>query len=45
MSNNVNTFEEDKQFIADLFAVIVPNDKLYEYLEDDKLTWLMIFQL
>jgi N utilization substance protein B len=41
MSNNVNTFEEDRQFVADLFAeVIVPNDKLYEYLEDDKLTWV-----
>lgn len=41
MSNAVNTFEEDKQFIVDLFTeVIVPNEKLYEYLEDDKLTWV-----
>ncbi|KIC03030.1 antitermination protein NusB [Flavobacterium sp. JRM] len=41
MSNTVNTFEEDKQFIVDLFTeVIVPNEKLYEYLEDDKLTWV-----
>ncbi|MDN3672285.1 transcription antitermination factor NusB [Flavobacterium branchiarum] len=41
MSNSVNTFEEDKQFIVDLFTeVIVPNEKLYEYLEDDKLTWV-----
>ncbi|WP_066307697.1 transcription antitermination factor NusB [Flavobacterium sp. TMP13] len=41
MSNDVNTFAEDKDFIADLFAeVIVPNEKLYEYLEDDKLTWV-----
>jgi transcription antitermination factor NusB len=41
MSNNVNTFEEDRAFVADIFAeVIVPNEKLYEYLEDDKLTWI-----
>ncbi len=41
MSTTVNTFEEDKQFIVDLFSeIIVPNEKLYEYLEDDKLTWI-----
>ena len=41
MRNSINTFEEDKEFIVDLFMeVIVPNDKLYEYLEDNKLTWI-----
>ncbi|HEU4791260.1 MAG TPA: transcription antitermination factor NusB [Flavobacterium sp.] len=41
MSNEVNTFEEDKEFIVDIFTdVIVPNEKLYDYLEDDKLTWI-----
>lgn len=41
MSNAVNTFEEDKEFIVNLFMdVIVPNEKLYEYLEDNKLTWV-----
>ncbi|MCZ8230148.1 transcription antitermination factor NusB [Flavobacterium sp.] len=41
MSNAVNTFEEDKEFIAAVFEeIIVPNEKLYEYLEDDKLTWI-----
>ncbi|NDP27302.1 MAG: transcription antitermination factor NusB [Flavobacterium sp.] len=41
MSNAVNTFEEDKEFIVNLFAeVIVPNEKLYDYLEDNKLTWI-----
>jgi len=41
MCNRINTFEEDKQFIISLFMeVIVPNDKLYEYLEDNKLTWV-----
>ena len=41
MSNSTNTFEEDKEFIVNIFTdVIVPNEKLYEYLEDDKLTWI-----
>ena len=41
MSNTVNTFEEDKEFISAIFEeIIVPNEKLYEYLEDDKLTWI-----
>ena len=41
MQNKINSFEEDKEFIADLFMdVIVPNEKLYEYLEDNKLTWI-----
>lgn len=41
MHNRDNDFEEDKQFIVDLFTeVIAPNEKLYEYLEDYKLTWV-----
>ncbi|WP_264566927.1 transcription antitermination factor NusB [Flavobacterium sp. N3904] len=41
MSNTINTFEEDKEFIINIFTdVIVPNEKLYEYIEDDKLTWI-----
>ncbi|MDI1255991.1 MAG: transcription antitermination factor NusB [Flavobacterium sp.] len=41
MSNRKNNFEEDKQFIMDVFVEIVaPNEKLYEYLEDNKLTWI-----
>jgi N utilization substance protein B len=41
MSNEVNEFEEDKIFIEDIFTeIIVPNEKLYEYLEDNKLTWI-----
>ncbi|RZK07008.1 MAG: transcription antitermination factor NusB [Flavobacterium sp.] len=41
MTNRVNTFEEDKQFVVDIFTeIIVPNEKLYEYLEDNKLTWI-----
>jgi N utilization substance protein B len=41
MSNAVNDFEEDKQFILDVFMeIIAPNEKLYDYLEDNKLTWI-----
>ncbi len=41
MLNTTNTFEEDKEFIVNLFSdVIVPNEKLYDYLEDNKLTWV-----
>lgn len=41
MSSNMSTFIEDKNLIVDLFSeVIAPNDKLYDYLEDYKLTWL-----
>jgi N utilization substance protein B len=41
MANTVNNFEEDKQFILDIFTeLIVPNEKLYEFLEDNKLTWI-----
>lgn len=41
MRNRINTFEEDKEFIAGLFTdVIATNEKLYDYLEDNKLTWV-----
>ncbi|WP_313806781.1 transcription antitermination factor NusB [Flavobacterium sp.] len=41
MSNGKADFDADKQFVVDLFTeIIAPNDKLYEYLEDHKLTWI-----
>ena len=41
MRNKVNTFAEDKQFVLDIFSdIIAPNDKLYDYLEDYRLTWV-----
>jgi transcription antitermination protein NusB len=41
MNSGVNSFEEDKRFVVDMFTkLIAPNDKLYEYLEDHKLTWI-----
>ncbi|MGB5318947.1 transcription antitermination factor NusB, partial [Eudoraea sp.] len=34
-------YEKDKEFIAHLFKeIIAPNEKIYEYFEDDKLTWV-----
>lgn len=41
MKNRVNTFEEDQEFAVALFMdVVAANDKLYDYLEDYKLTWV-----
>lgn len=41
MSTSVSTFKEDKDFVISIFEdIIAPNDKLYEYFEDKKLTWL-----
>lgn len=41
MSTPISNFEEDRDFVADIFAeIIAPNIKLYEYLEDHKLTWI-----
>ena len=36
-----NSFKEDKDFVLAIFKkVIAPNDKIYDYFEDKKLTWL-----
>ena len=41
MEKKTVTFEEERFFIADLFSdIIAPNEKLYSYLEDFKLTWV-----
>lgn len=41
MRTKVSNFNEDKNFIIDIFSeVIAPNDKLYDYFEDKKLTWM-----
>ncbi len=41
MRNRTNTFEEDQEFVVAIFMeVIAPNEKLYDYLEDYKLTWV-----
>ena len=41
MSTRVSTYNEDKQYVIDLFKeIIAPNDKLYSYLEDKNITWI-----
>ncbi|WP_082344300.1 transcription antitermination factor NusB [Flavobacterium akiainvivens] len=41
MQTRTNTWEEDRDFVHALFTeVVAPNEKLYEYLEDNKLTWV-----
>lgn len=41
MSSTKNSFFEDKEFIINMFKEIVaPNEKLYEYIESKKLTWI-----
>jgi len=41
MSKKTVTFEEERFFVVDMFSeLIAPNEKLYSYLEDFKLTWV-----
>ncbi len=41
MASNSSSYEQDKDFLISIFKeVIAPNDKIYDYFEDDKLTWV-----
>lgn len=41
MSTRENNFKEDKEFVIRVFKeIIAPNEKLYDYLEDKKITWV-----
>ena len=41
MASASTEFKQDRDFVIDLFTEIVaPNDKLYDYLEDYRLTWV-----
>jgi N utilization substance protein B len=41
MASKSSDFKLDKNFIVEMFSEIVaPNEKLYEYIEDKKLTWI-----
>ena len=41
MNTKGSSFEADQKFIINLFEeLIAPNEKLYDYLEDNKLTWV-----
>ncbi|AFL79834.1 NusB antitermination factor [Aequorivita sublithincola DSM 14238] len=46
LSKIETTFKEDQDFILKTFKeVIAPNDKLYEYIEDKRLTWVDDFPI
>jgi len=41
LQSPTSTFEEDRDFIISIYTdIIAPNEKIYEYLEDNKLTWV-----
>ncbi len=41
MESDEISFDADRDFIVEIFKnIIAPNDKLYEFLEDDQLTWI-----
>lgn len=41
MRNRTNDFAEDKEFVIRLFTdIIAPNDKIYEFLEDYRISWI-----
>lgn len=41
MATKTSSFNEDKAVIVDLFTeIIAPNEKLFDYFEDKKLTWV-----
>ncbi len=40
MNAKSNSYPEDREFVVEVFKEnIAPNEKIYEYFEDDKLTW------
>ena len=41
MNNPSSSYQDDKELVANLFKdIIAPNEKIYDYFEDDKLTWV-----
>lgn len=41
MTTKTSDFKEDRHFIVSVFSeIIAPNEKLYDYIEDKKLTWI-----
>ncbi|MBO0321989.1 transcription antitermination factor NusB [Muricauda sp. CAU 1633] len=46
MTNGKDSYEDDRDVVLELFKeIIAPNDKIYEYFEDDKLTWVDDFPI
>ena len=41
MTKPGTSFQEDREFLTDMFKMIIaPNEKIYDYFEDTKLTWV-----
>ncbi len=41
INSKTNSFDEDKNFVINIFTeIIAANEKLYEYIEDNNLTWI-----
>ena len=46
MTSGKTGYAEDKELVVELFKnVIAPNEKIYEYFEDDQLTWIDDFPI
>ncbi len=46
LSQKETTFKEDQKFVLRLYKeIIAPNEKLYDYLEDKRLTWIDDFPI
>jgi len=46
MNTEAVNFKKEQQFLVDLYTeVIAPNEKLYEFIEDQRLTWLDDFPI
>ncbi|MBB1150820.1 MULTISPECIES: transcription antitermination factor NusB [unclassified Myroides] len=41
MKSKTRSFKEDQDFIVDIYTeILAPNEKIYDFLEDTKLTWV-----
>nr|WP_297783222.1 transcription antitermination factor NusB [uncultured Allomuricauda sp.] len=46
MMNGEDDYADDRNFVIQLFKeIIAPNEKIYDYFEDDKLTWVDDFPI
>ncbi|SRX55526.1 transcription antitermination factor NusB [Aequorivita sp. CIP111184] len=46
LSQKETTYKEDQNFVIKVFKeVVAPNDKIYEYIEDKRLTWVDDFPI
>ncbi|MCB0373472.1 MAG: transcription antitermination factor NusB [Muricauda sp.] len=46
MSNGKSSYEDDREVVLQLYKeIIAPNEKVYDYFEDEKLTWVDDFPI